>query len=250
MRAYMCARAHPCWRSLLCGSLALAHSMCRSFRVAPIVWSDVRWCRSFDNKMHAPSSSENTRCRAPQSDAPLLDVSYEWEIAECKLQLPSCLSERTDMGSGYWPGGCCADGAMVSLVWSMAHDFGVVLTLELPEELRRIHTMTDLFFDSEGPTTRTRSPLTARHPPGARECTGRGCSCERSEMVARARSSRHAADSSWTPCAVPSYLVSGGPIIFARSNSVMPLWGFPATRSHLAAAPCWDRAGLPMASLA
>jgi hypothetical protein len=113
------------------------------------------------------------------------------------------------MGSGAGLVAAVLMGAMVSLVWSMAHEFGMVLTSELPEELRRIHTMTDLFFDSEGPTTRTRSPLTARHPPGARECTGRGCSCERSEMVARARSSRHAADSSWTPCAVPSYLVSG-----------------------------------------
>jgi hypothetical protein len=109
------------------------------------------------------------------------------------------------MGSGAGLVAAVLMGAMVSLVWSMAHEFGMVLTSELPEELRRIHTMTDLFFDSEGPTTRTRSPLTARHPPGARECTGRGCSCERSEMVARARSSRHAADSSWTPCAVPSY---------------------------------------------
>ena len=109
------------------------------------------------------------------------------------------------MGSGAGLEAAVLMGAMVSLVWSMAHEFGMVLTLELPEELRRIHTMTDLFFDSEGPTTRTRSPLTARHPPGARTCTGRGCSCERSEMVARARRSRHAADSSWTPCAVPSY---------------------------------------------
>ena len=49
------------------------------------------------------------------------------------------------MGSGAGLVAAVLMGAMVSLVWSMAHEFGMVLTLELPEELRRIHTMTDLF---------------------------------------------------------------------------------------------------------
>ena len=250
MRAYMCARAHPCWRSLLCASLALAHSMCRSFRVAPIVWSDVGGVGASPIKcMHL--LRQRTHGAEPLSRTRLcwtFLTSGRSQNANCSCLPVSVRGLRH--GQRRWPSGCCADGGhgefgMVhgSRVWYGPHLRAARRTPKNPHDDRS-------FFDSEGPTTHTRSPLTARHPPGARECTGRGCSCERSEMVARARSSRHAADSSWTPCAVPSYLVSGGPIIFARSNSVMPLWGFPATRSHLAAAPCWDRAGLPMASLA